>query len=209
LGKRQNQVRGNYKSSLKRVTLNGKSKREFPKAVADGKASNGRRKKSIRSARTVFLQQTIEVTAVAIGAQKLLAQGRGELHNSGNWAGGLKSTEEEGGKLNLENFKENRRVEKRAHRPDIARLENQINTGMHTHIYIPESGPVILPEMSRDEANKKNREDIVRQWDAIPAANTTQLEEIRMKLSGGKLTKWLEENCQGKLINKATENVLS
>lgn len=154
----------------------------------------------------IYLQQTLEVTAISMGVQKLLAQGKGELHNSGNWAGGLKSTKE-GGKFDLEQLAENRRVEKRAHRPDIAQKEDQINTGMHTHIYIPESGPVVLPEMSKDDAVQKGRADIVKQWEEIPSATGAQLEEIRMKLSGGRLTQWLEKNCQGKLINNTTTKI--
>lgn len=157
---------------------------------------------AVNVAQQTYIQQTLEVTAVAMGVQKLLAEGKGELHNSGNWAGGLKSTEE-GGKLDLSSLAKNRKAEKKLHRPDIAMPENKINTGMHTHIYLPESGSVILPEMSRDEAVQKGREDVVKQWDAIPSANGAQLEEIRIKLSGGKLTKWLEDNCKGKLISKA------
>lgn len=150
----------------------------------------------------IYLQQTLEVTAVAMGAQKLLADGRGELHNSGNWAGGLKSTEE-GGRVDLEKLSENRKAEKRSHRPDIAKAEDQINTSMHTHVYIPEEGPVVLPQMSKEEATERGRVDIVKQWEQIPPANQAQLEEIRIKLSGGKLTKWLEDNCKGPLIGKA------
>jgi len=147
----------------------------------------------------IYLQQTLEVTAVAMGVQKLLG-GKGELHNSGNWAQGLKSMEE-GGKFDLENLLENRKAEKRSHRPDIAAPGMQIDTGMHTHVYIPEEGSVILPEMSKQEAIKKGREDIVKQWEEIPPANSAQLEEVRIKLSGGKLTQWLEGNCKGKLRN--------
>jgi len=154
----------------------------------------------------IYIRQTLEATAVAMGVQELLAGGRGELHNSGNWAGGLKSTEE-GGKLDLKNLAENRKVEKRAHRPDIAAPGNQINTGMHVHVYVPESGPVTLPEMSRDEAVQRGRQDIVRQWDGIPATTSAQLEEIRLKLNEGKLNKWLEKNCQGKLINDTTQKI--
>lgn len=149
----------------------------------------------------IYIQQTLEATAVAMGVQKLLAEGKGEIHNSGNWAGGLKSTEE-GGKLDLEKLSENPKAEKRSHRPDIAEKENQINTGMHVHVYIPSEGPVILPEMSKQEAIDKKREDVVKQWEEIPPTNQVQLEEIRIKLSGGKLTSWLEENCRGQLKSK-------
>lgn len=143
----------------------------------------------------VYIQQTLESTAVAMGVQKLLGDGKGELHNSGNWAGGLKSTEE-GGKINFQNLDENKKAEKQLHRPDIADSREQIDTSMHVHVYIPEKGPVILPAMSKQEAQQKGRVDIVRQWDEIPPTSPEQLQEIKEKLGNGKLTKWLEENCR-------------
>lgn len=152
-----------------------------------------------RDSEQVYLERTLEATAVAMGVQNLLDKDKkGEIHNSGNWAGDLKTTEE-GGKIDMKNLTENRKAEKRSHRPDIATPENQINTGMHVHVYIPEEGPVILPEMSEQEAIQKGRNDIVEQWKKIPPATIGQAGEIRAKLGGGKLTKWLEENCQGKL----------
>lgn len=149
----------------------------------------------------IYVRQTLEATAVAIGIQKLLAGGKGEIHNSGNWAGGLKTTEE-GGKLDLGKLSGNRKLEKRLHRPDIATSEDQFGTGMHVHVYIPSEGPVILPEMSKQEAIERGRGDIVRRWEEIPSTTQTQLEEIRVKLGEGKLTKWLEENCKGQLVGK-------
>lgn len=154
-----------------------------------------------KNAEQIYIQQTIESTAVAMGVQKLLGNGKGELHNSGNWAGGLKSTEE-GGKVDLANLDEHLKAEKRSHRPDIAKKDKQIDTAMHVHIYIPQEGPVILPEMSEQEATQKGKEDIVRQWKDIPKTSSGQLEEIRLRLSAGKLTRWLEENCKGQLISK-------
>lgn len=163
----------------------------------------------------IYLQQTLEVTAVAMGAQKLLAEGRGELHNSGNWAGGLKATTE-GGALNLEKLTENGNIEKRSHRPNMKTTNSKkepikytypyvpFGTNMHTHVYLPTKGPVILPEMSEPEAKEKGRTDIVAQWgeEFRPETKLAQVEEIRAKLGEGKLTKWLEENCKGQLINK-------
>lgn len=145
-----------------------------------------------------YIQATLEATAIAMGVQKLLAEGKGEIHNSGNWAPDLKIIDE-GGKLDLQKFQENRKVEKRLHRPDIATEENQINTGMHTHIYVPMEGSVILPEMSKQEAILRSRRDVVRQWEAILPTSQSQLEEIKTKLGEGKLTQWLEENCKGQL----------
>ncbi len=151
----------------------------------------------------VYIQQTLEATAVAMGGQKLLAEGRGEIHNSGNWASGLKVTQE-GGKLDLEKLSENRKAEKKSHRPDIAEPESQMNTGMHVHVYIPSEGPVILPKMSKQEAIERGRLDVVKQWEEIPPMDQTQLEDIRVKLGEGKLTNWLEENCKGQLKSKMT-----
>lgn len=149
-----------------------------------------------------YLQQTIEITAVAMGVQKLLADGKGELHNSGNWAGGLKSTAE-GGKVDLENLAQNRKAEKKSHRPDLAAPEDQIGTNMHTHVYLPWEGPVVLPEMSKQEAIEKGRLDVVKLWEETPATTLAQVDGIRAKIDDGKLTGWLEENCKGKLISKA------
>lgn len=151
----------------------------------------------------IFLQQTIEITAVAMGVQRLLAQGKGELHNSGNWAGGLKSTQE-GGRVDLENLAKNAKAEKKSHRPDIAAPEDQIGTNMHTHVYLPWEGPVILPEMSKQEAIERGRLDVVKLWEETPPTTLAQVEEIRAKLGEGKLTNWLEENCRGQLISKQT-----
>lgn len=149
----------------------------------------------------IHTQATLEATAIAMGAQKLLADGGGEIHNSGNWNYDLKTTDE-GGKLNLQRLQEQRKMEKKLHRPDLASPENQISTGMHAHVYIPEEGPVILPEMSKKEALERGREDIVKQWEAIPLLNQVQLGSIKAKLGEGKLTEWLEENCRGKIQNK-------
>lgn len=144
------------------------------------------------------IQATLEATAIAMGAQRLLAEGRGEIHNSGNWASGLKS-KEEGGKFDLENFEKRRKAEKRSHRPDIAAPEEQIDTGMHVHVYIPESGPVVLPPMSKQEAMEKGREDIVKQWEAIPSMTQEQIAQIREKIGNGKLATWIETNARGTL----------
>jgi len=171
--------------------------------VAHPKESFRRQWQTIRGSdkEQAYIQATLEATAIAMGAQKLLAKGQGEIHNSGNWNYDLKTTNE-GGKLDLEKLSENRKMEKKLHRPDIASPENQISTGMHAHVYIPSEGPVVLPEMSKKEALGRGREDIVRQWEIIPLLNQAQLEEIKIKLGEGKLTKWLEENCQGQLISK-------
>jgi hypothetical protein len=150
------------------------------------------------NAEQIYIQKTLEATAIAMGVQKLLANGKGEIHNSGNWAGDLKSTEE-GGKYNFKKLAEYKNWEKRTHRPDIATSNNQINTSMHAHVYIPSEGPVVLPAMSKQEAAAKGRQDIVKQWEEIPPTSPAQIEEIKMKLGDGKLTNWLENNCKGQL----------
>lgn len=152
----------------------------------------------------IYIQQALEATSIAMGVQKLLAEGRGEIHNSGNWAGDLKSIEE-GGKLNMQKLEENRKIEKRLHRPDLASSENQIRTGMHAHVYIPENGPVVLSEMSKSEAIERGRLDVVKQWEEIPATTPAEIEAIKAKLNEGKLTRWLEENCKGQLKSVDTK----
>jgi len=159
-----------------------------------------------------YIQQTLEATAIAMGVQKLLAEGKGEIHNSGNWAGGLKTTQE-GGKLDMKKFVENRKIEKRTHTQDIGVTQEQIknrsyvndpfNTSIHAQVLLPTEGSVILPEMSESEAKERGKADIVAQWGKEVRSDTTpaQLEEIKTKLGEGKLTKWLEENCQGHLIS--------
>src|SRR3989344_2432610 len=51
----------------------------------------------------LYIQATLEATAIAIGIQQLIASGKGEIHNSGNWAVDLK-TKKEGGKFDLVTF---------------------------------------------------------------------------------------------------------
>lgn len=148
-----------------------------------------------------YIESTLEATAVAMGIQKLLAEGKGEIHNSGNWAPCLKSVDD-GGRFDLQNFQKNIKTEKKSHRPDVAASEEQFDTSMHAHVYIPSEGPVILPPMSKQEAIERGRVDIIRQWEEIPPTTPVEVEEIKAKLREGKLAKWLEENCKGKLISK-------
>lgn len=188
--------------------------------VAHPKESFSRQWQAIREAANdaepqkiiqVYIQKTLEATAVAMGACQLLSQGRGEIHNSGNWAGGLKTTDE-GGKLSMEDLAKNPKKEKKSHRPDLATSETSFGTGMHVHVYIPEEGEtVVLPKMNIGEA-KIRREDalkkglpteeydtIIDQWNKIPSLTPEKIKEIKDKLGNGKLTKWLENNCEGKL----------
>lgn len=159
-----------------------------------------------------YIQSTLEATAVAIGIRQLLSGGRGEIHNSGNWAGDLKSIEE-GGKMSLQELAAHPKKEKKSHRPDIAVPEKAIATSMHAHVYIPESGSVvILPAMSIGEAKERKEaatkdglqteeyDNIIKQWEDIEPLQQEQLAEIRNRIGSGKLNKWLEDNCQGELI---------
>lgn len=151
-----------------------------------------------------YVQATLEATAVAMGIQKLLAEGRGEIHNSGNWDPYLR-TKDDGGRLDLKNFQMHRKMEKQSHRPDIAKPDKQFGTSMHVHVFIPEKDGSFQPiEMFKQEAIERGRADVVKQWDETPPTTPVQLEEIKAKLGSGQLTKWIEENCQGKLISKAT-----
>ncbi|MCL5439237.1 MAG: hypothetical protein M1268_04635 [Patescibacteria group bacterium] len=159
-----------------------------------------------------YVLSTIEATAVAMGVRQLLSGGRGEIHNSGNWAGGLK-TIEEGGKLSMQELDDNLKKEKKLHRADLETSETRFGTSMHAHVYIPKEGDVVvLPPMSLGEAKSK-REDaesrglstqefdnIINQWEVIPPTSEEQMREIQAMIGNGKLTKWLEENCRGPLI---------
>ncbi len=57
-----------------------------------------------------LIRNTLEAAAVALGVQKLLGGG-GEIHNSGNWAGDLKTTDE-GGKFIKDAFLRNEHISK-------------------------------------------------------------------------------------------------
>ncbi|MCL4387088.1 hypothetical protein M1307_01690 [Patescibacteria group bacterium] len=159
----------------------------------------------------VFIRTTIEATAIALGIQNLLASGRGEIHNSGNWASDLKSTED-GGRVSFQKLEEQRKKEKKSHRPDIAEEDKKINTSMHAHVYIPDfPGPVILSSISLGEARQKKDiaekqglptqeyESIIKQWEQTPQLTEEKLKMIQDKIGNGKLTNWLKDNCQGQL----------
>jgi hypothetical protein len=193
-----------------------------------------------------YIKMTLESTAIALGIRHFLAKvGQGEIHNSGNWAGGLKSTEE-GGVLDLKNLQENAREEKRNHRPDVIDKDKQekniiirglveraesgidvsgeemeeaiknssevdkkkFGTFMHVHVYIPESGKVVLPEMSEGEAkdreakaegNEKDKyRNIIKQWGKIPQTPQETVDHVRKKLHNN-LSDWVASNAAGNL----------
>jgi len=133
-----------------------------------------------------YIQATLEATAIAMGIQSLLVEAGimkypGEIHNSGNWAGGLKP-DTEGGNLSL-NYDPNDRLalkrEKRRHMlriptngeakvhseecwtplPKTTFKEDQsFGTSMHVHLYLPEEKDVVvLPKMSKTEAESRKQ----------------------------------------------------
>jgi hypothetical protein len=169
-----------------------------------------------------YIQATVEATAIAMGARHLIAGDRGEIHISGNWAEGLKTTNE-GGKLSLkylrssneENLEKARKEEKRKHFDRVPKVKNPdtFKTSVYVHVYIPESGDkVILPEMKKKEAEMKlakaretggdtsGYEKAMYVWETIRVIDEMGLQEVIDKLSGGKLEQWLIDNCQGPLV---------
>jgi hypothetical protein len=147
-----------------------------------------------------YIQKTLEATAIVMGIQALIAPGIGEIHNSGNWARGLRSLEE-GGTFNPTAFKEDPKREKRLHRPDLALPELSFGTSVHVHWYAPENPHdlVLLPPFSREEAEERHAVEVIKQWDAIRETTEEELMEIRQKLTSGRLTQWLKEHVQGML----------
>lgn len=156
------------------------------------------------------LRRTLEGAAIALGVRTLLG-GKGEIHNSGNWAKGLRTTDEPLGKLDVAALRNNPKVEKLSHRPDIAYSDRSFGSKSYFHLYIPEGdGPVVLPAMYHEEVQDKlnagaqgpEREalqKIADQWKAILPLPEDELLSIRQKLGNGALTGWLEMHCKGSL----------
>lgn len=157
-----------------------------------------------------YVQQVTEAAAISLGVRQIIFGGKGEIHNSGNWAGGLKDVSE-GGALSTENLAQNPKREKKLHRPDlIASKDKDFGTAVHFHIYVPENpnDPVVLPVMSKGEAQDRLKiakeqgiagstyQAIIDQWDAIPKTDSATVLDIRNKLGNKALTQWLEENCR-------------
>lgn len=151
-----------------------------------------------------YIQATLEATAIAMGIQELIASKTGEIHNSGNWASGLKAVED-GGALSLENLAENPKKEKVKHRPNKETGKSDFGTSMHVHVYIPEDkgSPVVLPAMSEKEAGALKVDEVLKQWKEIPKASEDQIVNVKEKIGNGKLASWVEQNCMGKLLQAA------
>ena len=141
--------------------------------------------------------------------------GKGEIHNSGNWAANLSFIEDEPlkGKFSKDNLLSHPKAEKRRHRPDIATDDQKIETYSHFHVYIPKSGPVILPTMKHEEARealaktvstdtfKRNEaQSALEQWDRNYPPTEEQLQIIQEKLGNGRLSIWLKENFSYPLL---------
>lgn len=148
-----------------------------------------------------YIQQVMEAAAISLSVRQLLFEGKGEIHNSGNWAGGLKDVSE-GGTLSKENLTKDPRGEKRSHRPDLNLKDKDFGTAVHFHVYVPENpdAPVTLPVMSKGEAQERGRLDVVKQWEEIPQTDMASVLDIRKKLGSRKLTQWLLDEAKGPLI---------
>jgi len=161
-----------------------------------------------------FVTGTLEATAIALAAQQLIAPGQGEIHNSGNWASGLKTTDE-GGKLSLQQLNENPKMELRSHRPDLVEKGkgSPVGANVHVHLYIPEDGgPVVLPTMSKKEAQQRLETakqegkplDVYQKdlalWGKTKPLSQEDFQRVKNALENGKLTQCLIENYQGLLF---------
>lgn len=120
-----------------------------------------------------YLQRTLEATAVAHTIKNLLGD-RGEIHNSGNWAAGLKFVDE-GGVLSREGIESSPRLEKRAH---VVRYDSE-----SPEPYVLENNErIFFPKISQKDAQdslaqakkeglsleeQKKFEEAIATWDKI------------------------------------------
>lgn len=161
-----------------------------------------------------YIEQSAEGVAIALGVQNLLG-GRGEIHNSGNWAANLKFREDDPvkGRISLEGLRSHPKAEKRRHRPDRASDDEKIETYSYFHVYIPKQGPVLLPAMKLEEArqtlenlgNKTSDEravaaKAVSDWEHITPPTPEQLNWVGEQLGNGKLSLYLQKNFANTLI---------
>lgn len=168
-----------------------------------------------------YLRQTLECTAIAMGVQELLAPGKGEIHNSGNWADALRSTsekiidkdgQEKGyGSLDLEQAESDRKAEKRSHftRFKVA-SDGQIiskeplsdlKTKSHTHVYIPfDECPVNLPAMWPWEAQQQLKE---------AKANNKPVEKFEKIINQWQSIKPLTQNQISNVVDKLGNSKLT
>lgn len=156
-------------------------------------------------------QSSVEGWGIAEGILHLFGN-RGEIHNSGNWADKLQLTEASvGGRMSLARLSENRKLEKRSHRPDIALVDAAIDTHTHTHVYIPRSGyTVTLPSMKLEEAQrllqtagdaeKGPLQAVVDHWTRLPEASVQDVDEAQSVLHHGKLATFIATQLRGPLI---------
>lgn len=124
-----------------------------------------------------YIQLSLEAAATSLGIRELFVQEHGEIHNSGNWAPGIKTTDElldpdhpeKGtGKVNVAAAKENIKHEKRSHFTRIrvdsegkptTIAESDFKTSAHFHVYLPFGDESVkLPSMWPWEAQQKIKE---------------------------------------------------
>lgn len=161
-----------------------------------------------------FIEVSAEGVAIALGVQALMG-GKGEIHNSGNWAANLNFIEDEPlkGRISKGDLLTHPKAEKRRHRPDIATDDQKIETYSYFHVYIPEKGPVILPTMKRDEARealakaastdtirRNEAQSALEQWNRNYPPTEEQLQFIQGKLGNGMLSDWLQKNFSKPLL---------
>jgi hypothetical protein len=161
-----------------------------------------------------LLQTSTEGWGIAHGIWSLFGK-KGEIHNSGNWANGLKLAESDPeGKLSRDALLANRKLEKRRHRPDIVSDNDRIDTHTHTHVYIPRSTKIVdLPIMKKAEAaalltqtdGKGPRAElyqrVIDHWDRLPKATAVDVDVAQKVLGNDKLTKRIQHTLQGTLID--------
>ncbi len=154
-----------------------------------------------------YISQSAEGVAIALAVQTLMG-GTGEIHNSGNWAANLKLREDDPdkGRISREGLHENRKVEKRQHRPDIARDDNKIETYSYFHVYIPKTGPVTLPTMKLEEARhvlenlsvdadlRMDATKAIADWEGITPPTHDDLWLAQTKLGNRILSTYLQKN---------------
>lgn len=121
-----------------------------------------------------YIQSTLEATAIALTIRQLLGD-TGAIHNSGNWASGLKFIEE-GGTLSHEGMTETPKLEKRVHavRVDAGNPQSPYMLIGGERVYIP-TIPEKVAKDRREAALQQGQtseqvaalDDIIGNWQKI------------------------------------------
>ena len=158
-----------------------------------------------------LVQASVEGWGIAEGILDLFGN-RGEIHNSGNWADALQLTDvSPAGRVSRAGLSENKKLEKRSHRPDIAQDAAALDTHTHTHVYIPRTGyAVTLPSMKLEEAQRlvQSAEGVqkdvlqaeIDHWQQLPQVSPDDLALAQSKLQKGKLSTFIATQLRGPLI---------